>query len=92
VERDQASRVSEVVRSLDSLRNKLQQQEDTKKAAVARAQQLAAVVQELRKRVASQQEMIQERDGELRACHKDHSEVCGQLNLRQTDLAAVRAK
>lgn len=79
VEREQAARVHDVIKSLESLRSKLKQQEETKKAADARASQLAVLVQELRTQSAALQDTLQQRDGQAAQLQRDNSALSEQL-------------
>jgi chromosome segregation ATPase len=79
VEREQATRVHDVIKSLESLRSKLKHQEETKKTADARASQLAVLVQELRSQNAALQVTLQRRDGQILQLQQETSEVSQQL-------------
>lgn len=79
MEREQATRVHDVIKSLESLRSKLKHQEETKKAADARASQLAVLVQELRNQSAALQETLQHRDVQISQGQRDNSELSQQL-------------
>lgn len=79
MEREQAARVHDVIKSLESLRSKLKHQEETKKAADARASQLGVLVQELRSQSAALQDTLQQRDGNIAQLQQDNSALSEQL-------------
>lgn len=92
VEREQATRVHDVIKSLESLRSKLRHQEETKKAADARASQLAVLVQELRSQSAGLQDTLQQRDSQILQVQRDNSELLQQLASSQANAREAEAR
>jgi chromosome segregation ATPase len=92
VEREQATRVQDVIVSLESLRSKLKQQEETKKTADARASQLAVLVQGLRSQNAALQGAAQSQDGQMLQLQRDNSELSQQLASSQASVQRAEGR
>lgn len=86
VEREQANRVHDVIKSLKSLRSKLKHQEETKKAADARAYQLSVLVQELRNQTSALQHSLQKRDVQISALESEKATLTQQLASSQAGM------